>query len=125
MQEPAEFRPPSAAVKAAVFSAPVLTLISLALLGLTRYKIDPNGGIFAIIAALIARLRTGFADANVKPAQDPERKKKGAFISQAKLFDCLWISQFPVAIVGLVLSQYGYWSLALAFGIHRTLLQVS
>ena len=56
MQEPAELGPPSAAVKTAVFSAPVLILISLALLGLTRYQVDPGGGIFAIVAALTCTL---------------------------------------------------------------------
>lgn len=125
MQEPAELRPPSVAEKAAVFSALVLTLINLAVLGLTRHQVDPGGGIFAIVAKLTARVRTGFANSNVGPAQDPERKKKVVFISQAKLFDCLWISQVPVVIAGTVLSQYGHWSFALALGIHRTLHQVS
>lgn len=125
MQEPAELRPPSVAEKAAVFSALVLTLINLAVLGLTRHQVDPGGGIFAIVAKLTARVRTGFANSNVGPAQDPERKTKVVFISQAKLFDCLWISQVPVVIAGTVLSQYGHWSFALALGIHRTLHQVS
>ncbi len=68
MQELAELGLPSTAVQAAVFSALGLTLISLAVLGLTRYQVDPGGGIFAIVAALTARARTGFADANVGPA---------------------------------------------------------
>lgn len=104
MQEPAELRPPSVAEKAAVFSTIVLTLINLAVLGLARHQVDPGGGIFANVAKLTARVRTGFANSNVGPAQDPERKKKVAFISQAKLFDCLWISQVPVVIAGTVLS---------------------
>lgn len=125
MQEPAEFGPPSGAVKAAVFLAPVLTLINLAVLGLTRHQVDPGGGIFAIVATLTARARTGFADVSVGPAQDPERKNQGAFISQAKVFDSLWISQVPVVIAAIVLSQYGHWSFALALGLYRTLFQVS
>ncbi len=125
MQEPAELGPSSEVVEAAVFSAPALTLISLALLGLTRYQVDPNGGILAIIAALIARVRAGFTDADVGLAQDPKREEKGAFISQARLFDCLWIKQAPVVIASIILSRYNYWSFALALGIYRTLLQVS
>ncbi len=104
MQEPAELGLPSAVVKAAVFSDPGLTLFSLAVLGLTRYQVDPGGGIFAVVAALVARVRTGFANSNVGPAEDLERQKKGAFISQAKSFDCIWISQVPVDIASVVLS---------------------
>lgn len=106
MHELAGLGPPS------VYSSPVLTLALL----VTRYQVDRGGGIFAIVASLVARARTGFGDANA--TQDPERKKKGVFISQAKLFDSLWISQVPVVIASFVLSQFDSWSFALALGIH-------
>lgn len=111
MQEPVELGPPSAAVMAAGVSSPALALTSVFWLVLARYQVDRSGGICSI----------------GKFVQDPGRsQKKSVFIVFAKLVDFFWIGDALVAfIAGIVLPRYGCWSLALAFGIHRTLSQVS
>ena len=40
-------------------------------------------------------------------------------------FDYFWIKQVPVVIASIVLSQYDFWSFALALGLYRTLFQAS
>jgi hypothetical protein len=99
-----------------------LALISLAGAGVTRYQCDRYGGIFAVAAGATSWLTR----ADVKAAHSSRNvaEKHGCYTIFDKLFDCIWFSQIPLVIAGIVLYGNGYRSFALILGIHRTLLQV-
>ncbi|KAK4118372.1 hypothetical protein N657DRAFT_638074 [Parathielavia appendiculata] len=115
MQEQAELGPPSVAVKTAVTSSSVLALISVVCEILTRYRVDPSGGIVAVIRP---------TDGNIDAASDrPSVEDRPIFLSHAKSFDFLWSSQILVVITCISLAGYGRWDFAVALGIHQTLFQ--
>jgi hypothetical protein len=110
MQEPTQLEGLSTAVNAVWIISMVLAVVSVAVSGWRRRQLDPNGGIFALLK-------------NRPRSENPDGET--AFKRQAKLLDCLCISQLFVVVTAFVLSRYRLWSFVVGLGIYQTLSQVS
>lgn len=101
----------------------MLALISIVGFGVRRYRLDPHGGIFAVAARFIPRIRPTDGGEAAHDASTL-RQNRIIFFTNAGWFDFLWASQTFVLIAGIALAGTGR-SHALALGIYQTLSQVS
>ena len=100
----------------------MLALISIVGFSVRRYRLDPYGGIFAVAARFIPKIRP--TDGGEATHDASTLRNRTIFFTNAGWFDFLWASRTFVLIASIALAGTGR-SYTLALGIYQTLSQVS